>query len=932
MKSLSVVSATFFLLSTAGTASAAGNDQEWAATLQRVSPSVVSIRVDAPRAFDTEWNITGQATGFVVDAVHGILLTNRHVVTPGPVVAEAVFQDHEVVTLKPLYFDPLHDFGFYQYDPSKLKYIKPVSLKLSPEEAEVGEQIRIIGNDAGEQLSILSGTLARLDRDAPEYGAGGYNDANTFYFQAVSGTTGGSSGSPVINLNGNVIALNAGARNDAASSYFLPLDRVVRALKLVAASQPVARGTLETVFKHEYYDELERLGLPADVQDNLRKHVPDATGLLVVSQVQEGGSADGLLNPGDILLSVNDHVLSGFVPLDEMLDDAVGQTLSFKLLRGGVPYTQQLKVEDLNRLSPDSYLEFGGGTFNDLSYQEARSYNVPVHGVYVANPGYAFGTAGFQRGAVITEFNGQAVADIDDFQKALEVLPDDAHVRVRYYNLANRKQPALGLLTIDRLWFPANRCRRDAASGSWPCTALPAAPATATLTPTTVSYPHYPNKLMNLLAPSLVFIKFDMPYAVDGIGETHYLGTGVVVDAEKGLIVTDRDTVPVAPGDVKLTFAGSLEIPGHVVYVHPLHNLAVIQYDPKLLGATPVKAVSFATKSAAPGDKLELVGYQADNTLTGQEAQVVSIDPAVFPLSRTLRFRDTNLEVLTLANVQENVTGVLADKDGKVAALWVSFAYDDTKGTQEVQRGISADVVQEMVRGVAAGTTLRSLDAELYPVSLSQARKLGLPEDWAQKLSNIDPERREVLTVLRVTTDAPVEKLLQPGDLLLAMDGRPVNTFRAVEKASQQSQATLTVLRDGKVREIQVPTVTLDGADTNRILAWAGALLQKPQHAASAQRGIPQSGLLVGFYNFGSPASRYGLTAGLRLVSVNGVDTPDIDSFIQAVKGLKDGDNVRLTVRSWDGNAQVITLKLDLRYWPTYEVLRTADGWQRRDL
>jgi S1-C subfamily serine protease len=246
----------------------------------------------------------------------------------------------------------------------------------------------------------------------------------------VSGTTGGSSGSPVINLNGNVIALNAGARNDAASSYFLPLDRVVRALKLVAASQPVARGTLETVFKHEYYDELERLGLPADVQDNLRKHVPDATGLLVVSQVQEGGSADGLLNPGDILLSVNDHVLSGFVPLDEMLDDAVGQTLSFKLLRGGVPYTQQLKVEDLNRLSPDSYLEFGGGTFNDLSYQEARSYNVPVHGVYVANPGYAFGTAGFQRGAVITEFNGQAVADIDDFQKALEVLPDGiAHHR-----------------------------------------------------------------------------------------------------------------------------------------------------------------------------------------------------------------------------------------------------------------------------------------------------------------------------------------------------------------------------------------------------------------------------------------------------------------------------------------------------------------------
>ena len=44
----------------------------------------VSIRVDSTRAFDTEWNSSSQATGFVVDAERGLILTNRHVVTPGP--------------------------------------------------------------------------------------------------------------------------------------------------------------------------------------------------------------------------------------------------------------------------------------------------------------------------------------------------------------------------------------------------------------------------------------------------------------------------------------------------------------------------------------------------------------------------------------------------------------------------------------------------------------------------------------------------------------------------------------------------------------------------------------------------------------------------------------------------------------------------------
>lgn len=76
-----------------------------------------------------------------------------------------------------------------------------------------------------------------------------------------------------------------------------------------------------------------------------------STGMLVVESIVPGGCAEGLLEPGDVVIRVQGRVVTYFLTLEGVLDNAVGSFVSLDVERGGIAKQVTLKVTFLNTVS-----------------------------------------------------------------------------------------------------------------------------------------------------------------------------------------------------------------------------------------------------------------------------------------------------------------------------------------------------------------------------------------------------------------------------------------------------------------------------------------------------------------------------------------------------------------------------------------------------
>jgi hypothetical protein len=129
----------------------------------------------------------------------------------------------------------------------------------------------------------------------------------------------------------------------------------------------------------------------------------------------------------------------------------------------------------------------------------------------------------------------------------------------------------------------------------------------------------------------------------------------MIVSTEPPLIICDRYTIPISVGDIFITFANSIIIPGKLVYLHPLYNYAIITYDKTLLGNTPIKAIELSDKELVQGDSVYLVGICSDYTPIVKKTTVKRIANVYISKCYPSRWRAVNFEDIELDDYVESI-------------------------------------------------------------------------------------------------------------------------------------------------------------------------------------------------------------------------------------------------------------------------------------
>jgi serine protease Do len=371
-----------------------------------------------------EFRSDAGGSGFVISP-DGLVVTNFHVVEGATSVKVHLGDRDYPAEIKGT--DKATDVALLKINAGQpLRY-----LELGDSDAvRVGDWVMVIGNPLNLDKTVTTGVVSAKGRSI------GISDASFENFiQTDAAINFGNSGGPLINMQGQVVAIataiNWGAEN---IGFAVPVNTVKEILPQLRDKGRVSRGYLGIGIRNLDFTQAQAWGLP------------NTDGALVQSVEDNTPAEDAGIQHGDVILSVDGRKIkttrdligyvsakgpSATVTLDVWRD---GKTVQRQVKLRERPAGQDEAEESGRKPEGGSGIDWLGIQYQDLTNALRGAQNVPedVQGVIVTNvtPTSPLYDQFVRPGSVITEVNGHAVKSVADFEKAIKSAKPGSYLRL----------------------------------------------------------------------------------------------------------------------------------------------------------------------------------------------------------------------------------------------------------------------------------------------------------------------------------------------------------------------------------------------------------------------------------------------------------------------------------------------------------------------
>jgi len=373
-------------------------------------------------------------SGVIVDK-EGYILTNNHVVEGADKIKIRLIDGREfTATVK----------GQDSRTDLAVLYIKakdlPVATLGDSDKLDVGEWAIAIGSPFGLEHTVTVGVISAKGRTG--LGTGTYED----FIQTDASINPGNSGGPLINIDGEVVGINAMIIQPGTGIGFaIPINMAKQILNDLIKQGKVVRPWLGISVQD----------LTPEMAEQFQ--VKEKEGVLV-AQIHPGTGAEKAgLTSGDIIKAVDDKAIKNVNELiKEIQKKKVGQKVKLSVVRDGKPTTIEVTLSampDKPEVMKEKEVEEKlGARIQEWTPQLAARYRISAEikrGVVVTGveEGSPADDIGLQEGDVILEINRKKIETVKDFEKAIKDTNFEKGIVLRLHRRGNtfyhsfKKQP-----------------------------------------------------------------------------------------------------------------------------------------------------------------------------------------------------------------------------------------------------------------------------------------------------------------------------------------------------------------------------------------------------------------------------------------------------------------------------------------------------------